>query len=75
MFFLGAIFSKNSTGIDEKIFRFAVESISKEEFLSNITLRPVVKHASLDNSFENIYSGKCKKAELFLFFLKTNAVI
>lgn len=58
MFPSGAIFSKNSTDLDEKVFKFAISSINKLGFLSNITLNYSVKYAALDNSFENIYSGK-----------------
>ena len=63
--FAGAIFSENNTGLDERVFRFAVRSISKDNFLSNVTLRPVVKFAALENSFENIYRGKLKKPGFF----------
>ncbi|KAJ7380892.1 hypothetical protein OS493_004475 [Desmophyllum pertusum] len=54
---LGAIFSENNTGLDERVFRFAVNSINRQNVLSNITLNYSVKYAALDNSFENIYSA------------------
>lgn len=62
---LGAIFSENSTDLDEKIFKFAVDSINKQGLFSNITLNYSVKYAALDNSYENIYSGKCKHLSQF----------
>ena len=58
--------SKNSTDLDEKIFKFAVSSINKKNFLSNITLNYSVKYAALDNSFENIYSGKFTPLQMVL---------
>ena len=61
----GAIFSENNTGLDERVFKFAVDSINTDNFLSNITLLPVVKFAALENSFENIYRGKLKKLGIF----------
>ncbi|KAL9979024.1 hypothetical protein ACROYT_G016616 [Oculina patagonica] len=54
---LGAIFSENSTDLDERIFKFAIDSINKQNFLPNISLNYSVKYAALDNSFENIYSA------------------
>lgn len=55
--FSGAIFS-NVNSTDERVFKFAISSINKQGFLSNITLNYSVKYAAPDNSFENIYSGK-----------------
>jgi len=53
---LGAIFS-NVNSTDERVFKFAISSINKEGFLSNVTLNYSVKYAAPDNSFENIYSA------------------
>ena len=55
--FSGAIFS-NVNSTDERVFKFAISSVNKQGFLSNITLNYSVKYAAPDNSFENIYSGK-----------------
>lgn len=48
---IGAIFSENNTGLDERVFRFAVNSIK----IPNVKLDPVVKFAATNNLFENIY--------------------
>lgn len=58
---LGAIFPKNNTDLDEKILRFAIDTVNKEEWLSNITLNCSIRYAAADNSFENIYKGKLEQ--------------
>ncbi|RMX40220.1 hypothetical protein pdam_00016542 [Pocillopora damicornis] len=55
VFKLGAIFPKNNTDLDEKILRFAIDTVNKEGWLSNITLNCSIRYAAADNSFENIY--------------------
>ena len=65
-FFVGAIFSENNTELDERVFRFAVNSIK----IPNVKLDPVVKFAATDNLFENIYRSKLKKKTIFLFSIE-----
>ncbi|XP_067054539.1 glutamate receptor 2-like isoform X1 [Acropora muricata] len=52
---IGAIFSENNTGLDERVFRFAVRYVSKKRLESNFNLTAVVKFAPEDDLFENIY--------------------
>ncbi|KAK2566425.1 Glutamate receptor 2 [Acropora cervicornis] len=55
---IGAIFSENNTGLDERVFRFAVRYFSKKRLESNVNLTAVVKFAPEDDLFENIYRVK-----------------
>lgn len=58
--FLGGLFSAQNNSFEERVFRFAVESVNRQKIAKNVTFEAVIAKADVLSSYDNIKEGELR---------------